>query len=144
MKSELRVVVERVADGEFRASDGQGSELRIDKPVALGGAAGAWQPTALLLAALGGCLSMDMEYVLRKQGFDPGRYSVVLTGERASAPGKPFTILHAAHSWDGEVAEEVVRAAIAQVDERYCTVGLTLQHGVSLHHTLVAGHDTDG
>src|SRR6185437_15546779 len=101
MKSELRVVVERVADGEFRALDGQGSELRIDKPVASGGEAGAWQPTALLLAALGGCLAMDMEFMLRKQGLDPGRYSVVLTGERAAAPGKPFTVLHAAHSWTG-------------------------------------------
>jgi putative redox protein len=138
MKKELRVVVERVADGKFRAVDGQGTELRIDKPVAYRGEAGAWQPTALLLAGLGGCLSMDIEYVLRKQGFDPGRYTVVLTGERAAVPGNPFRVLHAAHSWTGDVAVDVVQAVIAEVDERYCTVGITLRQGVPLRHSFPA------
>ncbi len=136
MKKELRVTVERVAEGKFVAVDGQGTELRIDKPVAYGGEEGAWQPTALLLAGLGGCLSMDIEYVLRKQGYDPGRYTVVLTGERAAAPGNPFSILHAAHSWTGDVAVDVVQAAIAEVDERYCTVGITLRRGVPLDHSF--------
>jgi putative redox protein len=136
MSDEVRVTVEPVAEGGYRAIDERGDQIAIDVPVAAGGLAGAWQPTALLLAALGGCLAIDMGIVLRKQGYDPGDYRVTVAGARASTPGRPFAEMEATHSWSGNIPDEVVRRAVALVDERYCTVGITLKHGVPIHHEV--------
>jgi putative redox protein len=141
MSNETKVIVRRDPSGGFRAIDSDGDEIVVDVPVAAGGKEGGWQPTALLLAALGGCLAMDMMFVLGKQGYDAGDYQVTVTGDRARTPSKPFSAMRATHSWTGDIPAGAIQRAIEIVDTKYCTVGITLKHGVTLGHAL-AEHTT--
>jgi putative redox protein len=136
MSSESKVMVRRDPSGGFKAIHDDGGEITIDVPVSAGGKVGGWQPTTLLMAALGGCLAMDMMFILGKQGYEAGDYHVTVTGDRARTPGKPFSAMQATHAWTGAIPPDAVQRAIAIVDERYCTVGITLKHGIALHHAL--------
>lgn len=127
MPGDVRVVVETAADGGFAAVTEDGVELRIDVSPAAGGRPDAWLPTQLLLAALGGCLAIDVVGVLRKKRQEPGRYRIIVRGERSEEPGRPFVRLEAEHSWDGPVTPDIVEDVVRLVDERYCTIALTLR-----------------
>lgn len=136
MHPDLRITIESAPEGGYHVVSEGGAELVIDVPTHVGGRAEAWQPTQLLLAALGGCVAIDMVNVLRKQRQDVEDYRIVVTGRRSDEPGGPFAELEAQHDAPAGVPAAVLAQAVRLVDERLCTIGLTLRRSTVVRHVL--------
>ena len=68
---------------EVRYGDGQ--TLLIDEPASLGGDGAGPDPYTLLLAALGGCISMTLNLYARRKGWNLERVTVRLRQQRVHA-----------------------------------------------------------
>jgi putative redox protein len=64
---------------------GEGQEMIIDEPVDLGGDGSGPDPYTLLLAALGGCISMTVTLYARRKGWPLERVTVRLRQQRIHA-----------------------------------------------------------
>lgn len=107
----------------------KGHEFRMDS----GEAMVAATPADTLLAALGGCSSMDVIDILRKKRQTVTDYRVILDGERRTEHPKVFTRITVRHVVTGRgVSEPAVREAIRLSDEKYCTVHAMLAPTVEL------------
>ena len=79
------VVVTSGASLQNRVDYGEGRTLTTDEPVGLGGEGAGPDPYALLLAALGSCISMTLTLYARRKGWALARVTVRLRGERVHA-----------------------------------------------------------
>ncbi len=130
------VRVERTEAGDLAAVSASGARLRIVGGP--GGDADGWQPTELLMAALAGCIALDVAAILEKQR--NGRLTASITvrpGLRdGSLPGRAFQSLLVEQEWTGAMSAEALDRAVALAVERYCTVQLTLERAVQVEHSL--------
>lgn len=131
-------------DTVFAATSDDGSVLRIDLPIDKGGAGVGFSPMALLLHALGTCLATTLAQILAKQRLRLDAYEVVLDGERADTRPSRYTRIVVEHRLRGEgLSRANVERLVALVEERYCAVAATLQHGlVEQRVVIVDGYST--
>ncbi|MDA8393978.1 MAG: OsmC family protein [Candidatus Dormibacteraeota bacterium] len=136
---EPQVTVESVPGGGFRALSPRGAALLMDAAQEEGGAPG-WQPVELLMAALAGCMAMDVQRILERSRAEPaaGRIAVRATERSDELPGRPILGFELTHDWETQGGTEAVERAIRLAAERYCTVQLTVQRGPSVSHRIRA------
>ena len=79
------VVVTSLSNLQNEVTYGDGRTLTVDEPVALGGEGAGPDPYALLLAALGGCVSMTVTLYARRKGWPVERVTVRLRQKRIHA-----------------------------------------------------------
>jgi putative redox protein len=79
------VVVTSLSNLQNEVRLGDGRTLVTDEPVALGGDGAGADPYALLLAALGSCVSMTVTLYARRKGWPLERVSVRLRQQRVHA-----------------------------------------------------------
>ncbi len=79
------VIVSSMEGLQNRVQYGEGREMIIDEPVGLGGAGLGPDPYTLLLAALGGCISMTVTLYARRKGWPLERVRVRLRQQRVHA-----------------------------------------------------------
>ncbi|HEV2914727.1 MAG TPA: OsmC family protein [Pyrinomonadaceae bacterium] len=79
------VIVQSTTNLQNRVQYGDGRELTIDEPVGLGGDGAGPDPYTLLLAALGGCISMTVTLYARRKGWPLERVTVRLRQQRIHA-----------------------------------------------------------
>ncbi|HYE66077.1 MAG TPA: OsmC family protein [Pyrinomonadaceae bacterium] len=81
--SDVTVTSLKNLQNEVRYGDGQ--TLLLDEPVSVGGEGVGPDPYTLLLAALGGCISMTLMLYARRKGWPLERVSVRLRQQRVHA-----------------------------------------------------------
>ena len=81
--SEITVTSIKNFQNEVRYGDDQ--TFLIDEPTSVGGDGSGPDPYALLLAALGGCISMTVTMYAKRKGWQVGRVTVRLNHERVHA-----------------------------------------------------------
>jgi uncharacterized OsmC-like protein len=119
------VMVERTADGGFRARNERGAEVVIGAS----DEAGVFSPVELLLAALGGCELVTVEPLTAQRGHRLEKLAATVRAEKVE-PTKLGTVTityQVELPADDPDAAGVFTAVAGRVHDRYCTVGRALK-----------------
>jgi uncharacterized OsmC-like protein len=126
-----RVTVERTAAGTFVARNRRGGEVRFST-----GDDGSFTPVELLLAAIAGCSSIDVDTLVTRRA-EPASFLATITGERerdesGASYATDIEVTFDLAFGDGEGADKA-RALLPQAvrlsHDRLCTVANTVRRG---------------
>jgi putative redox protein len=129
-----RVVrVERIGAGEFAAVNSRGGRITFGT-----GKGSEFTPTELLLAAIGGCTSIDVE-ILTSRRAEPERFEVQVDadkirdddGNRLTGIETTYRITFPAGE-QGDAARAILPDVVKKSHDRLCTVGRTVELGTPI------------
>jgi putative redox protein len=91
----------------------------------------------MLLAALGGCSSIDVVNILKKQKQDLKDIQVTITGEREKdAIPSLYTAVHAHFKLFGKLDKDKAEKAVDLAVDKYCSVAKTLEKTAKVTHSF--------
>lgn len=108
-----------------------GHPVAMDAGRESGGSDTAPRPTELLLAALGGCMGMDVVSILGKMRTPPRSLEIAITAERAPDHPKAFRKARVLVRAEG-VPEGNLRQAAQLSRDKYCSVGNSLSAEITV------------
>ncbi len=131
------VRLHKIGEGRYLATNRRGGVL----PIGSGGDPD-FTPTELLLAALAGCTSIDLDLITRKRA-SAVVFEAEATGQKIrDDQGNRLTDLRLVFDLrfpdgeEGDAARAVLPRALAQSRERLCTVGRTVAAGEAADYEL--------
>jgi len=127
------VTIERIASGEFAAVNSRGGKVMFGT-----GSGSDFTPTELLLAAIGGCTSIDVD-ILTSRRAEPEGFEVRVdadkvrddNGNRLTGIEVTFRIAFPAGE-QGDAARAVLPDVVRKSHDRLCTVGRTVEIGTPI------------
>lgn len=127
------VTVRRVASGHFAVRNDHGGEINFGT-----GDGPDFTPTELLLAAIGGCTSIDID-ILTSRRSEPDSFEVTVdaekikdeAGNRLADIVVTFRLTFPATA-EGDEARAVLPEAVRRSHDRICTVGRTVELGTPI------------
>ncbi len=121
----------------LEAANEEGAKLNIDASPELGGQNKGLRPMQMLLAAFGGCSTIDIISILKKQKQELKDIKIVITGDREKdAVPSLFTEIHAHFKLYGNLDEEKVKKAVSLSVDKYCSVAKTLEKTARITHSF--------
>lgn len=135
--STLRSVeLSRVATGHYRARNAAGAELEF------GQGEGLLSPVELLLAAIAGCSSIDVDTATSRSA-EPTDFRVGATAHKVTEDGAnriddinlSFNIAFGDDD-GGRKAASMVERLVALSHDKYCTVSRTVERGTPVGHDV--------
>jgi putative redox protein len=134
----MKIQIERLNNAvHLRATNEDGATLEMDGSPAVGGEKKGFRPMQMLLAALGGCSTIDIVSILKKQRQPVDDISITVEGERE--PGvEPslFRDIHVHFTLKGNLDEDKVRKAVDLSMEKYCSVAKTLEKTAAITYSF--------
>ena len=118
-------------DLRFSVAAGDGPDFNLDSESATGPS-----PMDALLAALGGCMGIDVVDILIKMRQPLKGLRLELSGERNSDPPKYFTSVNIMFYIRGEIEPDKADRAVALSFEKYCSVLHTLRFDLEVSHRI--------
>lgn len=110
-----------------------GHKLILDAAPEVGGEDRGPRPKPLMLAALGGCTSMDVISILKKMRIKPDDFNVVVVGELTDEHPKHFYKIHVTYEFTGKgLSMDKLRKAVELSEERYCGVSAVYRKTIEL------------
>lgn len=132
MAAAMQANVQWQKDLVFEATTGSGHAVHMD-----GNKAAAASPMELVLAAAGGCASVDVVSILEKARQDVVACRCEVKGERADAVPAVFTKIHLNFVVTGrDIAATHVERAVQLSAEKYCSVAKMLEASVKMTHSF--------
>lgn len=127
----------RLELGRYELRNARGGTITIGD-----GATDDFTPVELLLAALAGCSSVDVDHITSRRA-EPESFTVVAEGEKVSTPedGNHLSDLEVTfrvafpEGEGGDAARSALPRSVAQSRDRLCTVSRTVQIGVPVTMT---------
>ena len=118
------------------AKNEDGRIIELDGSPEIGGNNKGLRPMQAMLSALGGCSSMDVLSILRKQKQEIVDYNVKISGERSnhSIPSI-FKTIHLHFEFTGNIDPVKVEKAINLSLEKYCSVARILEKSARITHS---------
>jgi putative redox protein len=134
----IKININRLNDGfHMEATNEQGNSVHIDASPDIGGTNKGMRPMQMLLAAMGGCSSIDLINILKKQRQDLKDIKVTVTGEREKdAVPSLFTDVHAHFQLYGDLDHDKVEKAVMLAVEKYCSVAKTLEANAKITYSF--------
>lgn len=134
----IKIELNRLNDGyHMEALNEQGKSVEMDASPEMGGGNNAMRPMQLLLAAMGGCSSIDLISILKKQRQPLKDIKITVTGEREKdAVPSLYTEVHAHFKLYGDLDPDKVEKAVALSVEKYCSVAKTLEKNAKVTHSF--------
>ncbi|MBN8575742.1 MAG: OsmC family protein [Cytophagales bacterium] len=134
----MKVEISRVdADFRMEAVNDKGNSIIMDAGLADGGHDSGFRPMQLLLAALGGCSTIDLIAILRKQREPLRDVKITVTGERETGVVPAlYTGAHIHFRLLGAVNPEKAERAVALSVEKYCSVAKTLEKTAKITYSF--------
>ena len=134
----ITIDLKRVSgDFHLEATNDTGNSVHLDASPDIGGTGKGMRPMQLLLAALGGCSSVDLVMILKKQKQDLKDISITVTGEREQGKVPSlYTDAHIHFKLIGNLDKEKVEKAIVLAVEKYCSVAKTLEKSATITHSF--------
>ncbi len=122
----------------LEAVNEDGIVVDIDGSPNIGGQNLGVRPMQLLLMGLGGCSSMDVLTILRKQKITVDDYKVNITAERDTdnVPAL-FTDIHVEFILHGDIDPDKAERAVSLSMEKYCSVTKILEKTANITHSVV-------
>lgn len=134
----MKINIKR-SDANFRmiAVNETGNELVMDASKEAGGEEGGFRPMQLLLSALGGCSSIDILLILKKQKQSIQSFEVEVDGDREKIHEYSlFKRIELHFKINGEVDRDKAEKAIELSLNKYCSVAKTLEPTATITHRL--------
>lgn len=134
----ITIDLKRVSgDFHLEATNDTGNSIHLDASPDVGGTGKGMRPMQLLLAALGGCSSVDLVMILKKQKQELKDISITVTGEREKGKVPSlYTNAHIHFKLVGNLDKEKVEKAIVLAVEKYCSVAKTLEKSAIITHSF--------
>ncbi len=125
----MKIELNRLNEGFWmEAVNEGGNKIQMDASPEVGGSNQGMRPMQLLIAAMGGCSSIDVISILKKQKQDLKDIKITVTAEREKdAVPSLFTEVHAHFKLYGNLDEDKVKKAVSLSVEKYCSVAKTLE-----------------
>ena len=106
-------------------SEINGHKLIIDAKEEVGGQDKGPRPKTLMLAALGGCTSMDVISILKKMRVELKSLNVIVEGELSEEHPKRFLKMHVIYEVEGDdLPMDKIKKAVSLSEEKYCGVSV--------------------
>lgn len=134
----IKIELSRLNDAfHMEAKNEQGNTVHIDASPDIGGTNQGMRPMQLLLSALGGCSSIDIINILKKQKQPLKDIKVSVTGEREKdVIPSLFTEVHAHFKLYGDLDPDKVQKAVTLGVEKYCSVAKTLEYKAKITYSF--------
>jgi putative redox protein len=119
------------------ATNEDGNEVHMDSSPDIGGEGNGIRPMQMLLAAVGGCSSIDVILILKKQKQEIENFEVEVEGDKVKVEDHSVfknIVLH--FKIDGNVDRDKAERAIQLSMEKYCSVSKILQPTANITHKL--------
>ncbi|WP_026819912.1 OsmC family protein [Arthrobacter castelli] len=139
------VELSRLATGHYRARNADGAELEF------GQGEGLLSPVELMLAAIAGCSSIDVDTATSRSA-EPTEFQVGATAHKVTEDGAnrmddinlSFNLAFGDDD-GGRKAASMVQRLVELSHDKYCTVSRTVERGTAVSHDVnVNGNRTDG
>jgi putative redox protein len=124
-----KVTVTRRSEGHYLATNARGGQIRFGT-----GSEDEFSPVELLLAAIGGCSSVDVDTVTSRRA-DPDQFEVTVSGQkvvdendasRLDPVGLDFAV-HFPDTDEGREAAGLVERLVKLSRDKNCTVSRTIE-----------------
>jgi putative redox protein len=134
----IKIELNRLNDGfHMEAVNEQGNKLEMDASPEIGGTNQGMRPMQLLLAAMGGCSSIDLINILKKQKQPLKDLKVTVTGEREKdVIPSLYTEVHAHFRLFGDLNNDKVQKAVSLAVDKYCSVAKTLEKNAKITYSF--------
>ena len=134
----MKIELTRINDAvNLEAKNEEGNTLLIDGSADIGGVGMGMKPMQLLLVALGGCSSMDLLTILKKQRQPIKSYKVIIDGERVKEGDVAlFRNIKLHFVLVGDLDKNKVEKAVLLSVDKYCSVTKTLEPTATITHSF--------
>jgi putative redox protein len=126
------VAVRRTANGQFTVTNARGGRITF------GSGETDFNPTELLLAAIGGCTAIDVDSVTSRRA-EPDAFEVLVDAEKVrDEAGNHLTDIEVTfriafpHGTQGDEARAVLPDIVQKSHDRLCTVSRTVELGTPI------------
>lgn len=124
-------------DRHMEAFNEEGGSIRLDGSRTIGGLEGGLSPMQLLLAAAGGCSTIDVINILKKQRQDVKSIRIEVDGDRQKVKTwSEFKTIHLHFILTGKPDPAKVEKAIGLSVGKYCSVSKTLEQTSKISHSF--------
>ena len=130
------VTITRTSLAQYRATNANGATLDFGS-----GDPTRFSPVELLLAAIGGCSSVDVDHMTSRRA-EPEAFDVVVSGTKSTEGGNRMTDLEVTfrlrfpEGAAGDAARARVPAAVKASHDSACTVSRTIELGAPVAMTI--------
>jgi len=134
----MKIIVERKEEKFLlEARNEFGNTLLMDADEKIGGSGKGMRPMQLLLAAAGGCSSIDVLLILSKQKQVITSYRVEVEGEKEKVEDhSEFNKIHLSFYLEGQVDPHKAIHAVQMSMEKYCSVSKTLAKTAEIKYSV--------
>lgn len=125
----MRIILDRQNSAvHMKATNEDGASINIDGPPSLGGENKGLRPMQLLLAGIGGCSTMDIVSILKKQKQQLDDIRIIIDGirEKDKTPSL-FEKIHVHFILTGKLDERKVKRAIELSMNTYCSASKIIE-----------------
>ncbi len=125
----MKITIDKLdADLHMEAANETGGKIRMDGTRSIEGLEGGMSPMQLLLAAAGGCSTIDIINILKKQRQDLKSIRVDVDGDRQKVNTySEFKKIHMHYKLVGDLDPGKVEKAIELSVGKYCSVSKILE-----------------
>ena len=110
--------------------------VNIDGAPEIGGENKGARPMELILMGLGGCTSIDLGLILKKQKQELVDYKLEVNALRKEDVSKSFESIHLHFNLWGKLDPKKVERAIELTLTKYCSVALSLNKEIKITNTF--------
>lgn len=130
---ETEVVSTRWLENMSFESEVNGHKIVVDAKEEAGGQDKGPRPKPLMLAALGGCTSMDVISILKKMRVELKSLNVIVEGELSEEHPKRFTKMHVIYEVEGDdIPMDKIQKAVKLSEEKYCGVSVVYRQAMEI------------
>ena len=121
----------------MEAQNEEGGMIRLDGSRSIGGLEGGMSPMQMLLAAAGGCSTIDIIGILKKQRQELKDIRVEVEGDRQKVDTySEFKTIHMHFVLTGNLEPTKVKKAIELSIGKYCSVSKALEKSSKITHSF--------
>lgn len=130
----MKVEIERLNDDfHMKATNEQGNSIELDSNPESGGHDLGFRPMQLMLAGIGGCSTIDIIDIMKKQRENLEDIKVIVTAEREKDQTPAlFTSIHLHYRLFGDISEEKAKRAVELSMEKYCSVAKIMEKSAEI------------
>jgi putative redox protein len=119
----------------FEALAESNISVHIDASEDIGGSNQGVRPMELVLMGLGGCASIDLGLILKKQKQVLDDYSVKIDATRKRSDAKEFETINLHFSLTGNLDPKKVERALDLTFNKYCSVAISLSDKIKINYS---------
>ncbi len=112
-------------------------KVDLDASSEIGGEGKGARPMELVLMGVGGCASIDLGLILKKQKQGLIDYSVEITAKRNDNAAKNFKSINLHFTLIGDLDDSKVKRAIDLTLTKYCSVVLSLEKQIEITSSYI-------